>query len=90
MIVGWDRCRVGGGCDLNQGVGGGTWVWYYYIVVGFFFCAFLFCSFMSCLFLSDKSMIAVVFCFFVYYIFSLSLVPLTRTYLFIKIVVSFM
>ena len=55
----------------------------------FFTCAFVLCSLVSSIpFLSDQSMIAVASVSLFFYFFSLSLVPLTRSYWCIEIVVS--
>ena len=85
MMGGWDRWGV---VDSYQGVGGGTGGGYYLIV--FFICAFVFWSLMSCLFFKWVEHDSCCVCFFVYYLFSLSLVPLTRSYWGIEIVVSLM
>ena len=82
---GWDRWGV---VDSYQGVGGGTGGGYYLIV--FFICAFVFWSLMSCLFFKCVEHDSCCVCFFVYYLFSLSPVPLTRSYWDIEIVVSIM
>ena len=82
---GWNRWGV---VDLYQGVDGGTGGGYYVIV--FFICAFAFWSLMSCLFFKRVEHDSCCVCFFVYYLFSLSLVPLTRSYWGIEIVVSVM
>ena len=74
--------------DSYQGVGGGTGGDYYLIV--FFICAVVFWSLMSCLFLKRVEHYSCCVCFFVDYLFSLSLVPLTRSYWGIEIVVSVM
>ena len=85
MMGEWNRCWV---VDLYQGVGGGTGGGYYLIV--FFICAFVFWSLMSCLFFKWVEHDSCCVCFFVYYLFSLSPVPLTRSYWDIEIVVSVM
>ena len=85
MMGGWDRWGV---VDSYQGVGGGTGGGYYLIV--FFICAFVFWSLMSCLFFKWVEHDSCCVCFFVYYLFSLSLVPLTRSYWGIEIVVPVM
>ena len=85
MMGGWNRWGV---VDLYQGVGGGTGGGYYLIV--FFICAFVFWSLMSCLFFKWVEHDSCCVCFFVYYLFSLSPVPLTRSYRGIEIVVSVM
>ena len=78
MMRGWDRWGV---VDSHQGVGGGTGVGYYLIVfLGFFICAFIFWSLMSCLLSEWVEHDGCCVCFFVHYLFSLSLVPLTRSY----------
>ena len=82
---GWDRWGV---IDSYQGVGGGTVGGYYLLVV--FICAFVFWSVMSCLFFKWVEHDSCCVCFFVYYLFSLSLVPLTKSYWDIEIVVSVM
>ena len=85
MMGGWDRWGV---VDSYQGVGGGTGGGYYLIV--FFICAFVFWSLMSCLFFKWVEHDSCCVCFFVYYLFSLSLVPLTRSYWGIETVLSVM
>ena len=55
-----------------------------------FICAFVFWSVMSCLFFKWVEHDSCCVCFFVYYLFSLSPVPLTRSYLGIEIVASVM
>ena len=85
MMGGWDRWGV---VDSYQGVGGGTGGGYYLIV--FFICAFVFWSLMSCLFFKWVEHDSCCVCFFVYYFFSLSPVPLTGSYWGIEIVVSVM
>ena len=85
MMGGWDRWGV---VDSYQGVGGGTGGGYYLIV--FFICAFVFWSLMSCLFFKWVEHDSCCVCFFVYYLFSLSPVPLTRSYWGIEIVVPVM
>ena len=79
----WDRWRLVD--SYQQGVGIISW--------GFFLiftCAFVFLSLMCCLFFQwvehDSSCVS----FFVYYLFSLSPVPLSRSYWGIEIVVSVM
>ena len=77
MIGEWDRLRGGwfiSGCGC-------------YLIVYFFICAFFFWSLMSCLFFNWVEHDSCCVCFFVYYLFSLSLVPLTRSYWGIEIVV---
>ena len=75
--------------DSYQNVGGGTAGRYYLIVV--FTCAFVFCSLMSSvsffMWLEHDSC-CVSFC--VYYLFSLSPVPLTGSYWGVKIAVCVM
>ena len=71
--------------DSYQGEGGGTGSGYYLIV-----CLFVFLSFgLSCpvSFLEHDTCCV---CFFVYYLLSLSLVPLSRSYWCIQIVVFVM
>ena len=59
----------------------------YYLIVIFFTCAFVFCSLMSFVsFFKWLECASCCVCFFVYY-FSLSLVPLTRSYCCLEIVV---
>ena len=81
----WDRWGL---VDLYQGVGGVTGGGYYLIVVWVFLLVFR--SLMSCLFFKVTRHDSCCVCFFVYYLFSLSLVPLTRSYWGIKIVVYVM
>ena len=76
-----------------HGVGWGTGIGYY-LIACFLLLLFLFVLLafgLSCpvSFLSEWSVIAVV-CFFVYYLFSLSLVPITSSYWGIEIVGSVM
>ena len=85
-MVGWDRWGV---VDSYQGVGGGI-VGGYYLSLSFFFCAFVFWSLMSFFFFKCVEHDSCCVCFFVYYLFSLSLVLLTRSYWGIEIVVSVM
>ena len=87
MIRGWDRCGL---VDSYQSVGGRIGGGYYLIVFFIFICAFVFWSLMSCLFFKWVEHDSCCVCFFVYYLFSLSLVPLTRSYWGIEIVVSVM
>ena len=75
--------------DSYQGVAGGT-EGGYYLIVFFFICAFVFWSLMSCLFFKLVEHYNCCVCFFVDYLFSLSPVPLTRSYWGIEIVVSVM
>ena len=94
MVGRWDRWGV---VDLEQGVGGETGSGYYlvvFVVVVFVIFSLVLLFFvLSCL-LSlclkwlehDGSCV----CFFVFYFFSLSLVPLTRSYWCIEVVVSVM
>ena len=64
---------------------------YFCFVFCFFICAFVLCSLVSPVpFLSDYIMIAVVSVSLFFYFFSLFLVPLTRSYWCIEIVVSVM
>ena len=77
---------------MGDGIGRGDWFISgggYYLIV-FFICAFVFWSLMSCLFFKWVKYDSCCVCFFVYYLFSLSLVPLTRSYWGIEIVVSVM
>ena len=77
--------------DSHQGVGGGTRGGYYLIAFLFvFICTFVFWPTMSCLFFKCVEHDSCCVCFFVYYLFSLSLVLLTRSYWGIEIVVSVM
>ena len=85
MMGGWNRW--GGGWFIS-GCGGGDRGGCYPIV--FFICVFVFWSLMSCLFFKWVEHDSCCVCFFVYYLFSLSLVPLTRSYWGIEIVVSVM
>ena len=81
--------RIGGGVvDSYQGVGAGTGGGYYLIV--FFICAFFFWCLMSYIFFNSAEHDSYCVCLFVYYLFSLSLFPLTRSYWDIEIVVSVM
>ena len=73
---------------VDQGTGGG-----YYIIAGFFLifiCAYVFCSLMSCLFFKWVEHDSCCVFFGVCYLFSLSPVPLIRTYWGIGIVLSLM
>ena len=65
--------------DSWQGVGVGTGDGYYLIVCLFFSCPFVFCCLMPCLFFKSVEHNSYCVCFFVYYLFSLSQVPLTRS-----------
>ena len=75
-----------------QGLGWGTGGGYYLLVC--FWCLFLFVvlsfALISCLFFKWVEHDSCCVCFFVYYLFSLSPVPLTRSYWGIEIVVSVM
>ena len=74
ILGGWNRW--GWLIYIRVWVGGSGWVPSY----SFFSCAFVFVfSHSESLYLDDWSMMAVV-CFFVFSLFSLSLVPLTRSY----------
>ena len=79
----WDRWRLVD--SYQQGVG--IISWGFFLI---FICAFVFLSLMSCLFFQwvdhDSSCVS----FFVYYLFSLSPIPLSRSYWGIEIVVSVM
>ena len=77
-----------GVADSYQGVGGRTGGGYYLIVI--FICASASCSVMSCLFFKLVEHYSCCVCFFVDYFFSLSPVPLTRSYWGIEIVMSVM
>ena len=81
---GWQRWGL---VDSYQGVGGGEQGSGYYPIV-FFICAFVFWSLMSCLFFKWVGHDSCCVCFFVYYLISLSRVPLTTSYWSIEIVVS--
>ena len=74
--------------NLCQGVGGVTGSAYCLIVVWVFLLVFR--SLMSCLFFKVNRHDSCCVCFFVYCLFSLSLVPLNRSYWGIKIVVYVM
>ena len=86
---------------MGDGIGGG-WLIYIRVWVGgqgvgiiseffaFFICAFVFWSLMSCLLSKWVEHDSCCVCFFVHYLFSLSQVPLTRSYWGIEIVVSVM
>ena len=56
----------------------------------FLICVFVFCSLMSCLFFNRVQHDSCCVCFFVYYWFSLSLVPFTKSSWATEIVVSVM
>ena len=79
---GWDRWGM---VDSYQGVGGGTEGGCYLIVFLFVFLSFGL-SYRLCFLEYDSCCV----CFFVYYLLSLSLVPLTRSYWGIHLVVSVM
>ena len=82
MMGGWGRWEGGGSfVHLNWGVGGGTGGGYHLTVVVFFSCAFVFCclTFSVPLFRWLEHDGCCV-CFFVFSLFSLSLVPLTRSH----------
>ena len=84
----WDRWEM---IDLCQGVGGETGSGYYLIAIVFLTWAVVFCSLMSSVsFFKWLEHDSCCVCFFVYCLFSLSLVPLTRSYWGIEIVVSVM
>ena len=87
MMGGWDRWGGGGGWFIS-GCGWGDRGWV--LSHSFFICAFVFWSLMSCLFFKWVEHDSCCVCFFVYYLFSLSPVPLTRSYWSIEIVVSVM
>ena len=80
MMGGWDRWGV---VDSYWSLGG-VRVGGQYLLVRFFLfafiCAFVFCSLVSCLFFKWVEHDSCCICFFVYYLFSLSPVPLTRSY----------
>ena len=76
--------------DSYQGLGGETGHGYYLIVYFILICAFVFWSLLSCLFFKYVEPDSCCVCFFVYYLFSLSLIPLTASYWSIKIVMSVM
>ena len=83
---------MGGGCFIS-GFGWGDRGWVLSLSLFFvfvFICAFVFWSLMSCLFFKCVEHDSCCVCFFVYYLFSLSLVLLTRSYWGIEIVVSVM
>ena len=84
--AGWDRWEM---IDLCQGVGGETGGGYYLIAVVFLTWAVVFCSLMSSVsFFKWLEHDSCCVCFFVYYLCSLSLVSLTKSYWCIEIVVS--
>ena len=86
MMEGWDRW--GEVVASYQSLGGGTGDGYYLLVCFLFVFtyAFVFWSRMSCLFFKWVEHDSCCVCFFVYYLFSLSLVPLTRSYWSMEIV----
>ena len=68
-----------------------AYIWIIYLFFVFvFICALVFWSLMPCVFFKWVEHDSCCVCFFVYYLFSLSLVPLTRSYWCIEIVVSVM
>ena len=75
--------------DLYQGVGGGT-EGGYYLIVCFFYLFLLFVLSCPVSFFKSVEHDSCCVCFFVYYLFSLSPVPLTRSYWGIEIVLSVM
>ena len=81
MMGWWDRWGL---VDSYQSVGSGTVGGYY--LIEFFICAFVFCCIMSCIVFKWAEHYSCCVCFFVDYLFSLSLVPLTRSYWGIEIV----
>ena len=89
MIGGWHR--LGGVVDSYQGVGGGRGG-EYYLIVFFFFLIMLLYFVLSCpvSFFKWVKHDRCCICFFVYYFFSLSLVPLPRSYWGLEIVLSLM
>ena len=62
----------------------------FFAVVFFVFCAFVFWSLISCFLFKSVEHDSCCVCSFVYYLFSLSLVPLTRNYWGIEFVASVM
>ena len=83
---GWDRQVV---VDLYQGVDEGSGDGYYLIIVGFLLMLLPFV--LSCpVFFTWQEHDGCLVCFFVYYFFSFLLVPLTRRYWCIEVVVSVM
>ena len=84
MMGEWDKWRV---VHLYQGVGGGTGGGYHLIV---FFLVFLFSNFRrrQSLYLRDQGMMDIVSVSLLFSLFSLNLVPLTRSYWWIEAVVS--
>ena len=83
IIRGGDRWGV---VDSISGCGWGNRVWVLSHSLFFFYL----CPLMSCLFFKRVEHDSCCVCFFVYYLFSLSLVPLTKSYWDIEIVVSVM
>ena len=84
----WDRWEM---IDLCQGVGGETGSGYYLIAIVFLTWAVVFCSLMSSVsFFKWLEHDSCCVCFFVYCLFSLSLVSLSWSYWSIEIVVSVM
>ena len=72
-----------------------NWGWMIHITVwvlshSFFNCALVFCSLISCLFLKRVEHDSCCACFFVYHLFSLSHVPLSRSYWKVEFAVSLM
>ena len=86
MMGGWDRWGV---VDSYRGVGGGTGIVYYLIVL-FLLVLLSFTSHVLSLFFKWAEYDSCYVCFFVYYLFSLSLVHLTKSYWSIEIVVAVM
>ena len=78
--------------DSYQSVSGGQGVGIisFFAVNFFVFCAFVFWSLMPYFFFKCVKHDSCCVCFFVYYLFSLSPVPLTRSYWGIEIVLSVM
>ena len=82
IMGGWDRWGV---VDSYWGLGAGTGGAYYLLFCFFvclfvFICAFVFWSLVSCLFFNWVEHNRCCVFFFVYYLLSLSLVPLSRSY----------
>ena len=84
---GWHRWRLADSYQCVGGLQGGG----YYLNSLFFYLSFcLLFSHALSHFLSEFYLFFILYCFFVYYLFSLSPVPLTRSYWGIETVVSVM